>query len=94
MEGLLDEIAISKRPNEARGQTSENRRALLGRIGFFSTERKEWTVDGKNYVNGLFKLLHTEGSHSGLSDEEQCTFRLHLVLVTARTFLRRLQYEK
>ena len=94
MEGLLDDIAGTLEPNEATGLTSENRRALLGKIGFFSTERKEWTGDGKNYVNGLFKMLHTEGSHSGLSDVEHSTFRVHLVLVTARTFLRRLHYRE
>ena len=94
MECLLDEIAGSLWPNEAKGLTSENRRALLGRVGFFSKERKEWTGNGKNYVNGLFKMLHTEGSHTGLSDVEHCTFRLHLVLVTARTFLRRLHYRE
>ena len=94
MEGLLDDIAGTLRPTEATGLTSENRRALLGRTGFFSRERKEWTDDGKNYVNGLFKMLHTEGSHTGLSDVEHSTFRLHLVLVTARTFLRRLDYHE
>ena len=94
MEGLLDDIAGTWRPTEATGLTSENRRALLGRTGFFSTERKEWTGDGKNYINGLFKMLHTEGSHAGLSDVEHSTFRLHLVLVTARTVLRRLHYHK
>ena len=94
MEGLLDDIADTLWPDEAKGLTSENRRALLGRNGFFSTERKEWTADGKNYVNGLFKMLHTEGSHTGLSDVEHSTFRVHLVLVTARTFLRRLHYRE
>jgi hypothetical protein len=34
--------------------------------------------------------LHTEGSHPGLSDEDHSTFRLRVVLVMARTFLRRL----
>ena len=34
------------------------------------------------------KMLHTHGSHPGLSDEDHSTFRLHLVLVSARTFLR------
>ena len=92
MEGLLDCIACTLEPDDAKGLTSENRRALLGRIGFFSAELKEWTGDGKNYVNGLFKMLHTEGSHTGLSDVEHSTFRVHLVLVTARTFLRRLHY--
>ena len=94
MESLLDGIACSLRPNETQAMTSENRRSLLGRLGFLSKERKEWTDDGKNFVNGLFKLLHTEGSHGGLSDGEHSTFRLHLVLVTARNFLRRLPYQE
>ena len=94
MEDLLDEIAGSLQPDEAKRLTSENRRALLAKIGFLSKERKEWTPDGKNYVNGMFKMLHTEGSHKGLSDMEHSTFRLHLALVTARTFLRRLHYRK
>ena len=94
MENLLDAIASVLRPEEAEGTTSENRRALLGRAGFLSKERKEWTEDGKNYVNGLFKMLHTEGSHAGLSDQEHSTFRLQLVLVTARTFLCRLHYRE
>ena len=93
MESLLDEIAYLLRPAESQNVTSENRRALLGRIGFLHKERKEWSDDGKNYVNGLFKMLHTEGSHGGLSDEDHSTLRLHLVLATARIFLRRLPYE-
>ncbi len=90
MEGLLDEIADLLCPGETEGRTSENRRALLGKIGFFSVERKEWSSDGKNYINGVLKMLHTEGAHQGLSDIEHNTFRLHLVLLTARIFLRRL----
>ncbi|WP_395708145.1 hypothetical protein [Reyranella sp.] len=91
IESLFNDIARNLRPTEmATRSTSENRRALLGEIGFLATARNEWTSDGKNYINGLFKMLHTEGSHPGLSDEDHCTFRLHVVLVTARTFLRRL----
>lgn len=92
MESLFDGIACNICPEQvSQLPTSENRRALLGEIGFLATDRNEWTQDGKNYVNGLFKMLHTEGSHPGLSDEDHSTFRLHLVLITARTFLRRLQ---
>jgi hypothetical protein len=91
IESLFDDIARNVRPTEAATRpSSENRRALLADIGFLSTARNEWTQDGKNYINGLFKMLHTEGSHPGLSDEDHATFRLHVVLVTARTFLRRL----
>jgi hypothetical protein len=93
LESLLDDVARNIRPQEAAQRpTSENRRALLADAGFLAVERSEWTVDGKNYINGLFKMLHTEGSHPGLSDEDHSTFRLHIVLVTARTFLRRLYY--
>ena len=93
LEGLLDDIARyvdSARANAL--STSENRRAMLAEptIGFLAVDRNEWTPDGKNYINGLFKMLHTDGSHPGLSDEDHCTFRLHIALVTARTFLRRL----
>ncbi len=91
LESLFDDIARKVRPQEAAQRpSSENRRALLGDIGFLASDRNEWTTDGKNYINGLFKMLHTEGSHPGLSDEDHSTFRLHVVLVTARTFLRRL----
>ncbi len=93
LEALFDDFA--KYIDKERAQTmpsSENRRAMLAdsSIGFLAPDRGEWTADGKNYVNGLFKMLHTHGSHPGLSDEDHCTFRLHVVLVTARTFLRRL----
>ncbi|WP_039784143.1 hypothetical protein [Herbaspirillum huttiense] len=90
MESLFDSIAIHIDASTASGN-SENRRAFLATKQFFSVDRNEWTADGKNYINGLFKMLHTEGSHPGLSDEDRSTFRLHVVLVTARTFLRRLK---
>jgi len=93
LESLFDDIARNIRPKEAAQKpTSENRRALLADVSFLAVDRNEWTADGKNYINGLFKMLHTEGSHPGLSDEDHSTFRMHVVLVTARTFLRRLYY--
>lgn len=91
LESLLDDIARHLCPQEAAAPASaENRRALLGSIGFLSPDRGEWSGDGKNYVSGLFKMLHTHGSHPGLSDEDHSTFRLHVVLVTAGMLLRRL----
>lgn len=92
VESLFEQIAGHIDPAEAAtAGSSENRRAWLAERGFLSKDRKEWTNDGKNFINGLFKMLHTEGSHPGLSDEERSTFRLHLALVTVRTFLRRLK---
>ena len=93
LESLFDNIAMFIDKDRAKAlATSENRRAMLAEpdIGFLAPDRGEWTADGKNYINGLFKMLHTHGSHPGLSDEDHCTIRLHVVLVTARTFLRRL----
>lgn len=95
LEGLLNDIALQIDPQKASQQpSSENRRALLAEYGFLSKNRNEWTADGKNYVNGLFKMLHTDGSHPGLSDDDHSTFRLHLTLVTGRAFLRRLNNGK
>lgn len=90
IESLFDELARKIAPARASAlPTSENRRALLAELTFLSVDRHEWTGDGKNFLNGLFKMLHTDGPHPGLSDEDHATFRLHIVLVTARTFLRR-----
>lgn len=91
LESLFDVIARHIDPaRAAQLPSAENRRALLAEHGFLASDRSEWTADGKNFVNGLFKMLHTDGSHPGLSNEDHSTFRLHIVLVTARTFLRRL----
>lgn len=94
LEGLFNDIARHIDPAKADMlQSGVNLRQMLAdnSIGFLAVDRKEWSSDGKNYVEGLFKMLHTDGSHPGLSDEDHCTFRLHIVLVTARTFLRRLR---
>lgn len=91
LEGLLSDIASHIDSQKAAElPSSENRRAWLAERGFLSSSRNEWTSDGKNYLNGLFKMLHTDGSHPGLSDEDHSTFRLHLGLITGRTLLRRL----
>lgn len=92
LEGLLNEIAQYIEPQKTAGlSSSENRRSLLAERGFLSISRNEWTNDGKNFLNGLFKMLHTDGSHPGLSDEDHCTFRLHIALITGRNLLRRLK---
>lgn len=88
-EALFNAIAEKLNPVIAK-QTSANKRTELENLGFFKTSWGEHSNDGKNFINGLFKVLHTQGSHPGLSDEDHSTFRLHIVLVTARTFLRRL----
>lgn len=62
----------------------------LAKCGFLSENRSEWGHDGKGMLNGLMKMLHSDGSHKGLSDEDHSTMRLHIALVTARAILNRL----
>jgi hypothetical protein len=57
---------------------------------FLSRDTNEWEDNGRGFINGLIYRLHPHGSHPGISDEEDSTFRLHIVLVTARLLLRRL----
>jgi hypothetical protein len=94
LEGLFDAIAFHEGSDKSAQPTSENRRAWLAKLGYLAENRNEWAQDGKSFIHGLFKMLHTDGSHPGLSDEDHSTFRLHIVLVTARTFLRRLRYRQ
>lgn len=58
---------------------------------FFLAEYNEWANErgGASYVQGLWSRLHPEGSHPGLSEEDDCAFRLQTVLITARLFMRR-----
>ena len=90
VEGLAMETAMELGIAGAETMTTENRLRGLAKVGFLSSGRKEWVGDGKGFVNGLVKMLHTEGAHVGLSDADHCTFRLHVTLVTARMWLRRL----
>ena len=48
------------------------------------------TSNDKTYISGLMKRLHPQGSHPGLSDEEDSTFRYHTLIVFARYVLKRL----
>jgi len=44
-----------------------------------------------SFINGLWKRLHPTGSHPGLSDEEDSTFRYHTLIVFTRYLLSRLE---
>jgi len=58
LESLFDEIAQHMNGQAATlGLSSENRRALLAKIGFLATDRNEWGQDGKYYINGLSTSL-------------------------------------
>ncbi len=91
LENLLDEIAERLEPQRATTARGHPRRQLLAdrEPPFLFEALGEWSDDGKNLVNGVFKRLHREGGHPGLSGPEDCTFRLHLVILLARLFLHR-----
>ena len=60
---------------------------------FFSPELNEWRKPNDNkqtFVPGFWSRLHPMGPHPGLSDEDDCTFRLYLVTVVAWHYLRQL----
>ena len=91
LESLFVDIAVRITPAELPPKPGMNHAfQALAKCQFLSEPRAEWTQDGKGMLSGLWKMLHTEGAHPGLSNEDHSTFRLHLVLVTARTVLNRL----
>ena len=92
LEEIFNEISKRVEPSKAGDQlSSENRKTLLAKSNppFLMESLGEWSGDGKNFVNGIFKRLHPEGPHPGLSGDEDCTFRLHMVLIIGRHYLRR-----
>lgn len=98
LEGLFDDIVFALDSEKVKQALNANaRRQLLANMTppFFSRDLNEW-ADGQKQalVPGLMNRLHPEGSHPGLSDEEDSTFRLHIVLIAARLFLRRFRQFK
>ena len=89
LESLLDELTVRIDPSAASIPSGHARRAKLASLGFLFIPLNEWGDDGKGFLNGLVRRLHPAGAHPGLSDEEDSTFRLHIVLVTAALLLRR-----
>ena len=93
LEGLLGQVSERLVSGEAHSTKAgySCHAGLLASLDppFLREDLNEWRGDGKGFINGLFKLLHTAGSHPGPSDEEDSTFRLHIVLIVARLLLRR-----
>jgi hypothetical protein len=93
MESLFDEIAATLAgPGVALPPAGAPRRDWLAGLTppFLDPDLNEWNGQGTGFVQGFYRRLHPTGSHPGLSDEEDCTFRLHLVLLVSRLLLRRL----
>jgi len=83
-EGYLDEVAI--RIGYTGKDNAYERRKYLANcqppflLGYYNEPR---------YVQDLMNRMHPQGSHPGLSEEDDCTFRLQVTLVSARLFIRR-----
>lgn len=80
---------IHKKLQAGNGAKSHQRRQELANTGFFRDEFNEFTGNGTGFVEGFWKRLHPEGSHPGLSEEPDATFRLHLVLVVIHYYAER-----
>lgn len=72
--------------------SSHQRREALARSGLFRPDLNEWANDGLGFVQGFWRRLHPQGSHPGLSDKEDSTFRLHIVIVVMHYFAKRLDH--
>lgn len=70
-------------------------------LKFLAQEKKllfvdlnEWNSNNskQQFFTGLWSRLHPDGSHPGISNEADCTFRLHISLISMRLLL--LRFEK
>ena len=91
IESLLDEVARHYGCPAAMA-TSGQRRTWLAQKNppFFIAGLNEWDNQGHGFIEAFFRRLHPQGAHPGLSDEDDSTFRLHLVLLVSRNLLRRI----
>jgi hypothetical protein len=89
LDALLDDVAVKLDPAALAVSSGQQRRIKLAEQGFLSRELNEWDGNGLGFINGLAKRLHPKGSHPGLSDDDDSTFRLHVELLTARLLLAR-----
>jgi hypothetical protein len=70
LENIFDEIAACKCQGSSPVPKGGNARQYLRNVGFINGDLEN------NLVKSLFELLHTSGSHPGLSDEQDCLNRL------------------
>lgn len=95
-EGYLNQIAVEL--GYTGSDDTKLKRDFLGNLEppFLLASYNEWNANNQKpqYVQGLWSRMHPEGSHPGLSEEEDATFRLQITLVTARLFLRRFDQRK
>jgi hypothetical protein len=80
LEGVFDHVAAARWEGTDAAPTGGAARRFLQDEGHMSEEHGE-------LVKALFKLLHTEGSHPGLSEEADCHTRVLMVMGVALYWL-------
>jgi len=95
IESLLIEIAFKINSVQRTNSAGEAIEFLAEDIEppFLSKELNEYpkTNTQDSFIYGFWKRLHPDGSHPGLSDEDDSSFRYHMTIVVANYFLRRLR---
>lgn len=95
IESFFDEIVkLVSPPHHTLPQTSHQRREYLVNIDppFLLIQLNEWEIGSNGgFIQGFWRRLHPSGSHPGLSDESDCTFRLQLVLLVSHHIITRLR---
>lgn len=95
IESLLIEVSNlilpGNNPKSAPGaikllSTTANPKFIFEELNEFDSSDKK-----ASYLEGFWARLNPEGSHPGLSNEEDCTFRYHTSIVVARLLLARLR---
>lgn len=71
--------------------TSYLRRETLSKLNppFIDPALNEWGPSGNGFLQGFWRRLHPQGPHPGLSDEDDCTLRLQLVILVSHHFVKR-----
>lgn len=91
VEDCLSQIAVRLGCNAS--ENAASKRKFLGECDppFLLADYNEWDLNPQKpqYVQGLWSRLHPEGSHPGLSEEDDATFRMQIVLISVRLFMRR-----
>ncbi|WP_456311511.1 hypothetical protein [Serratia proteamaculans] len=88
VEDFFNEVHLKIRAGS--GSATNQKRGELEKAKFFRAEYNEYLHNGTGFIEGFWKRLHPEGSHPGLSEEADSTFRLHLVLVVIHYYAERL----
>lgn len=98
IESLLIEISKDLLPQNSVKTAAQAIKTLAETVSpsFLSKDLNEFpkTKDENSFVYGLWVRLHPEGSHPGLSDEDDSSFRYHISIVFANYLLRRLNERK